>query len=840
MRIRYLLSILSIFLCCYSSYAQEDSTDPTKEKKLFAEDKKGAKDAKLSAQGSALQADATPDNEVQFSALTVESKQKESLIVGKGDVLISGKGVQVQADDGTFNTKTKDADVTGNVVITSGQGEMTAESAKFNLDSKIGEFNNAEFLIEQGSFDLAGDTIKKVSEDEYEILGSEFSTCQCPDKSDPPWKIKASRCFARQEGHGHAYNATMWLYGMPIAYTPYLLFPVKTERSSGLLAPTYGYSNKDGMQLRLPIFVVLDETEDMLFTPFLESKTRTGASLDYRLAIDDNQKLFLRTLYSDESPREDSSGKKSLRGTDTTGIFDPSIDTDRFGGLLKFNWQADEDAAIPTSIVADGKYTSDNLLVREIDRSGIANYSASYLPSTAVLRNQFGDYVDSELSTDYTQDLLGDQDYALQRLPEWKLSGQRTVRPFGLNPYGFKLTGGMNTSVTQFSRDKGVDGLRYNATPSLAIPLRYENIINTKFQASIVANEYDLSSISENVPGQSEISDTSSSLTVPKLRYDIGTSLDRVYQVEDGWWLQSAAALGAHNQENRLQRVKNTIEPVVSFQYVPDRSFENIPNFDSTYDRIRERESVTYGVTSRLYGRFLPQSRSDNEIQELTPEVSDVDPSFAPTLLDELSGGFIANRSVETSSLRKGETRELANVSLLELYDRKLDTDTEGKRVPGFSDTYGIFNLYPTRATTFGFGTTYDRDQSEITSVGTGVKFSSDRGDALKLRYFFKRDDINPDERDKISQLEMGTEIVLSDRLRLGYVGRYDDKKSEFLENIGAIRLLSACNCWSLDLGFSQRVNPDRDRVMATFTFTGLGDITQNVPFLKQRENQGN
>lgn len=841
MKKKQILRFILCSLCLIPtlSFAQEDSTDPTKDKKLFADDKKAAKDSKLAAQGAALSADAAREDEVQFSALTVENKQKESTVIGKGNVLISGQGVQIQANEGSYNTKTKDADVSGNVVITSGQGELSADKAKFNIDSKVGEFSDASFLVEQGSFALTGETVKKLSEDEYELLGSTFTTCQCPDEGEAPWKLKSSRCFLKQEGHGHAYNASMWLYGMPIAYTPYLLFPVKTERSSGLLAPTYGYSNRDGVQLRLPIFVVIDETQDALFTPFLEAKTRTGAALDYRLAIDDNEKFFLRTLYSDESAREDENGVKSLRGTDTAGIFDPTIDTDRFGGLMKFNWQADEDALIPTSIVADGKYASDNLLVREIDKSGIANYSATYLPSTAVMRNQLGDYIDSELSADYTQDLFGDQDYALQRLPQWQLSGQKTIRPFGLNPYGFKMTGGMTTSVTQFSRLEGFDGLRYNATPSLTIPLRYENVVSTKFQASVVANEYDMDSITETVPGQAPITESSSSLTVPKLRYDISTSLEKVYQVEKDGWLQSLAALGASNQENTLRRMKNTIEPLVSFQYVPDRDFENVPNFESAIDRIRERQSMTYGVTSRFYGRFLPESRSDKEIQELTPEVDEIAPSFTPSLLDELSGGFIANRSVQTSSLRQGETRELANISLLELYDRKLDLNSEGEKTAGFSDTYGIINLYPNKLTTFGLGATFDREESEVTSIGTGVKLSTDRGDALKLRYSYKRDDLTPDEANKIAQLELGTEVVLSDRLRLGYFGRYDDKSDEFIENTGAIRLLSACNCWSLDLGFSQRTNPDRDKVMATFTFTGLGDITQDIPFLKQKENSG-
>lgn len=816
--------ILIILIIASTLVAQSESEKDSK--KLFQSDKKQVKEERLSKQGEALKVDPAPEGEVQFSASLVEQRQKENSVFGKGNVLISGEGVQVQADQGTYNLETKDVDVSGRVVITSGQGELSASGARFNLNNKTGEFDDASFLIEQGSFNLSGKTLKKVSEDEYEILDAEFTTCQCPDGNNP-WSITASRCFARQEGHGHAYHATFWMYGAPIAYTPYLLFPVKTERSSGLLAPRFGYSDRDGFEFRLPTYLVTDETSDLLFTPFLESKTRRGLTGEYRQVLDKGEKLRLRGIFSDETPRENAKGIKDLRGTDTTGIFDPSIDSNRIGGVAQLNWKSDNDVAVPSTVVVDGRYASDNLLTREIHDSGIANYTSSYIPSSAVLRSRFGEYVSSDLSLDYTQDLSGDQDFALQRLPRFGLDATRTVRPFGYNPYGFKIITGLSSSYTVFNRDKGVDGERLNLTPSLVVPLRYHNFISTRFRAAVTANQYSINDFDGSFDSDS------ASTTVPQLTYDLNTSLERVYEVEEGGALQSLFSFGARNQNNLLRRVKHTIEPVTIFQYVPHEKFDDTPNFESSIDRIREKQAVAYGVTSRLYGRYLPDVASDDKIQEITPELEDIAPSYGTTLLDELSGGFIANRSSSISSLRRGETRELANFSLLELYDRKLDVGNgpEG----GFSDLYGVINIMPSKNLTVGFGSTYNRENSDVTSTGTGANFTSDRGDAIKVRYNFVRDSVNEDKRNKISQLEFGTEVVLADRLRLGYFGRYDSKESDFLENRGALRLLSACDCWSFDLGYSQTTNPDREKVMATVTFTGLGDLTQDLPFLRDR-----
>jgi len=818
--------VLIILIVTSSLFAQSETERDAR--KLFQSDRKDFQEQNLTRQAEALKVDPAPEGEVQFSAAQVEQRQKEKAVYGVGNVLIAGEGVQVQADQGTYNLETKDVDVTGQVVITSGQGELSATGARFSLADKTGEFDDASFLIEQGSFNLAGKTIKKVSEDEYEVLDAEFTTCQCPD-GDSPWSITASRCFARQEGHGHAYNATFWMYGAPIAYTPYLLFPVKTERSSGLLAPRYGYSDQNGLELRLPTYIVLDDTSDLLFTPFLEAKTRRGLSGEYRQAIDRGEKIRLRGIYSDETPRENSEGVKELRGTDTTGIFDPAIDSNRVGGIAQMNWKSDDDVAVPSTVVVDARYASDNLLVREIDDSGIANYTANYIPSSAVMRNRFGEFISSELSLDYTQDLAGDQDLALQRLPSFGVNAQRTIRPFGFNPYGFKLITGLNTSYTVFDRDKGVDGERLNVTPSVVIPLRYQNILSTRFRAELAANQYSINDF------DGTFEDDSASVSVPQLTYDLNTSLERVYEVEEGSALQSLFSFGARNQNNTLRRIKHTVEPLATFQYVPDEDFSDVPNFESSVDRIREKQAVAYGVTSRLYGRYLSDAASDDKIQEIAPELEDIDVSYGSSLLDELSGGFIANRSASISSLRRGETRELANVSLLELYDRKLEVDDNGRATAGYSDLYGVINFMPSNNLTLGLGSTYNRDDSEVTSTGTGVRFTSDRGDVLKVRYNFVRDSVNEDKRDKISQVEFGTEIVLDDRLRLGYFGRYDSKETDFLENRGAVRLLSACDCWSFDVGYSQTTNPDKDKVMATFTFTGLGDLTQDLPFLRDR-----
>jgi lipopolysaccharide assembly outer membrane protein LptD (OstA) len=86
---------------------------------------------------------------LDFQAPVIEFKNETHEIVGKGGVLISEGGVQVQADEGTFNTETKQGEVAGNVLMSSSSGVLSAESAHVRLEGETGEFSGLEFDVEE-------------------------------------------------------------------------------------------------------------------------------------------------------------------------------------------------------------------------------------------------------------------------------------------------------------------------------------------------------------------------------------------------------------------------------------------------------------------------------------------------------------------------------------------------------------------------------------------------------------------------------------------------------------------------------------------------------------------
>ena len=64
------------------------------------------------------------------------------------------------------------------------------------------------------------------------------------------------------EGYGTARNVTIRIKDVPIAYTPYLRFPLNDERQSGFLSPGLGHDSDDGTDIIIPYYFNLAPNYD--------------------------------------------------------------------------------------------------------------------------------------------------------------------------------------------------------------------------------------------------------------------------------------------------------------------------------------------------------------------------------------------------------------------------------------------------------------------------------------------------------------------------------------------------------------------------------------------------
>lgn len=779
---------------------------------LFEEDTRTYRDQLDTDREQILTKDAVQAGKVSFDAPELRFQQDTNEMIGTGGILLSHDDVQLQAESARYNSETYDVVLDGNVLVSSPETTISCGSGVFNLESERGAFQDVEFTLEAGEYGIKTDELAKTSDTDYSLLSSIFSTCHCEDGTKP-WSIGCSSAEIEQEGYAYLTDARLNFYDFPSFYLPYAIVPVKTERASGLLAPTYGVSNQNGFQFSQPVFMVLGDSADMMFTPFIETKTRQGMGVDYRQVFSRRHFMESRVVFSDESLRDGDA-----RGTVTTGLYDPNFDEERFGGFYKHVWRSAPYVTIPSTFVTDLRYISDDLYLREMQDEDIGRYTDRFTTSKALFRSELGSYSSLELSGEFNQSLESDDDLIFQRLPETVFQSRRSFRPFGFNPYGVKLQTGLTASSVNFVRKEGYDGHRFDLNPTLEIPHYYKNYLRGQFHAGYHATSYSVSG--SDPSGGDGVYDESRAL--PDFGYTLATGLERVYDVEPSGLMATMTGLGSENQNTSLRRVKHLIEPTISYAYTPEEDQSRVPFFD-TLDNLRSRNLVHYGVRTSLLGRFLPVQGYNDPITELTPEVKDLPVIGSGRPLADLGDAFDLEMGAAGGGGRKGEIRELAFLSVSQVYDYEEDQEDVDPLRSAFSDVALDFGVFPTRSFGLLFESDFDAENNDFSSWTVGSHLRDDRGDVIRARYTYLEN--------STGQLVAGAEMVLTNRLRLGGYTRFDERASEFFENRAALRLTSACNCWNLDLGFSERLNPNESRGLVTFTFTGLGDITQNLGF---------
>lgn len=781
---------------------------------------------------------------LDFQAPIIEFRKATSEIVGRGGIILSEGGVQVQADEGVFNTESKLGDVKGNVVMSTSSGVLGADAAQLNVESETGTFQGLEFDVEEGGYRVEAEEAKKISEFEFELVDSEMTTCRCPD-GGKPWEVSSGSCNITQEGYAHAYNSTVYFQGLPVLYAPYLVFPVKNERASGLLPARFGSGNRDGFEFAQPVFLSMDDTTGLTVTPFFASRSRVGSEFVFEKVFSQTSRLDAGVTYSNESLRDGA-----LRGLNLQGVAEPWIDDDRFGGFWKQRWVSDDKDPYPIEFIVDGRYTSDNLYLRELPAPQIGEQQAQFLTSTAVVRGTAFELINLEGRAEYNQMLLEPQETTFQRVPEFLASTSKTMRPFGSNPLNLKVVAGGDVSASSFLREDGYQGWRTNIHPKVVLPFQVSNYLRAQFGAELHQTTYSLTDESlppsrgslypnpiptgglnnkphpENPAFEDETErdgDFGTSRTLPIFTYGMGTAVERVYDLDRGNWFSQFVGLGASNEGSELTRLKHTVEPTVQYRYVPEVDQSDNPQFDSL-DRFAHRSLLSYGFTTRLYGRFYEPYERTREVEDVT-KTGETLPMFdlGQSMLDFGRGAVIAPLApVDT---REGEIRELARFYVNQGYDfveaqRSVAPD---ESTNPFTDVKTGVVLSPSSYTSASFESNVSAQDAQFSSYNWGLGFRDDRGDALRMRYSFVNN--------SLSQMEGNLEFKLTDRARFGTYGRYSFRDSEFQEARGLLRFFNSCKCWSIDIGAGRRINPDRTQFLVSITFGGVGALQQGMNY---------
>jgi LPS-assembly protein len=213
------------------------------------------------------------------SAVNLEYKREDYAVL-TGEVQLKYQDLDLQADEVEIDLGTKDVLAMGSVILDQGPRRLAGDSLTFNLESKTGVIRHATGQVTQDYF-FAGDEIDKTGPNTYVVKDGIFTSC---NQQVPDWSFRVKEAEIEVQGYAHAHNATMQVKKVPVFYTPYLLWPVLTDRSSGFLIPQIGYSQLRGAELGLAYFQTLGRSYDTTFHLDTFSKGFLGLGDEFRYA----------------------------------------------------------------------------------------------------------------------------------------------------------------------------------------------------------------------------------------------------------------------------------------------------------------------------------------------------------------------------------------------------------------------------------------------------------------------------------------------------------------------------------------------------------------------------
>jgi len=466
-----------------------------------------------------------------------------------GNVQLEQGELNVRSDLLWWNQVSGEIEAEGDVELTSPDEQLSGHKVQYNLQRGTGSVTEGMLFLREQNLHVRGKEIERRGEFEYRIVDGTFTTC---DGEVPSWKFGADQVDVTVDGYARAKHAVFYLKDIPSFYVPYVLYPVKTDRESGLLTPRAGYSQKRGFQYNGAYYQVLGRNQDAtLFFDYL-SEMGVGKGAEYRY-------IFGKT----------AAGEVRAYHIDVDSVDGEPVNEERYA----LEWQHDGTLPGGVRMVADAVYVNDDDYFEDFGEVA-EDYNKDKVESLFSLSKSWGKYsLAGELK--YTKDLENNDSTTLQRLP--RISFDAARQRIGESAFYYELA----TEYTNFWRDEGIRGERLMLLPSLSASFQLFDVIDISPELAYRDRYY--WGLSEGSERQQE--------GLLEFSTRLSTKLQRVYEQPIG----------------PVDKLRHTLEPEVVYYYVPELEQSHLPVFDS-YDQIADKNRIEYALVQRFTARFDQES----------------------------------------------------------------------------------------------------------------------------------------------------------------------------------------------------------------------------------------
>lgn len=492
-----------------------------------------------------------------------------------GNGSIRRTGTSLKGDRIDYDQRSGWVDAVGNVRLMRDGGLISGPGLRYNVNTEQGEVDQPRFHIGASGASGHAETATIHDRQRMSMTDVVYTGCPCPN---PAWEIRARDVDLNfEDNEGIAHWGVLYFKDVPILASPYLTFPIKKERKSGLLMPTYGTTSKGGFDFSLPYYFNLAPNYDMTLTPRLLSKrgVQLGGEFRYMGSTYEGQ---MHGTWLDH----DREAKRDRWMYSTQHV-------QRLGGGFNLAWDvnaaSDDDYFRDFSTLGLNEASTTNL-----SRRGQVGWGSKYWRSYVLVQQyQTLQDVDAPIAPPF------------EKMPEFGLSGAR----YDFN--GFDFTTDMtatwfkNSSYYNALQGRelinGPEGRRLSMYSTMSYPIVRPGWYITP-KAGMHVSQYQTDWYLSNGSRRAVDPRTSQRRALPIFSLDTGMTFERQSS------LFGKAAL-------------QTLEPRVYYLWVPYRNQADLPLYDTSaatfsfaqafseniysggWDRIANANQVTLGLTSR-------------------------------------------------------------------------------------------------------------------------------------------------------------------------------------------------------------------------------------------------
>ena len=171
----------------------------------------------------------------------------------------------------------------GNVVLRRAYDWIIGPELQYKRDTETGFFKEPKFSVSEVNAHGDAKEIRFTGPDHYEASNASYTTCVA---SRPDWYLRTDELEVDNlRKVATARGVTVHFLDVPVAYAPWMQFPLSNERKSGFLTPTLGSTGVRGFEASTPYYLNLAPNYDATLTPRFMTKRglQLGAQFRYLL-----------------------------------------------------------------------------------------------------------------------------------------------------------------------------------------------------------------------------------------------------------------------------------------------------------------------------------------------------------------------------------------------------------------------------------------------------------------------------------------------------------------------------------------------------------------------------